>query len=409
MSRIGGIGADHRPADTDVRPPWTLPPWPWYGSDERAAADAVLASGRVNYWTGEEGRAFEREYASHLNAKHAIALANGTLALELPLRCWGIGPGDEVVVTPRSFMASVSCAVLQGATPVFADVEPDSGNISARSIERVLTPRTRAVIPVHLAGWPCDMAPIMELAREHGLKVIEDCAQAHGALYRGSPVGSIGDAGAFSFCQDKILTTAGEGGLLATNDDVMWRAAWAFKDHGKGWGAVYNTKHPPGFRWLHESFGTNWRLTELQSAIGRLQLRKLTGWQAARARNAARYIEAFQKLDLVRVPVPAPDLRHAWYKFYVYVRPEALKIGWSRDRLMTEINQREVPCFAGSCSEIYLEKAFEGTHFRPQQRLEVARQLGETSLMFLVHPTLTENDVGRMAEIAAEVVRSATR
>jgi dTDP-4-amino-4,6-dideoxygalactose transaminase len=306
-------------------------------------------------------------------------------------------------------MASVSCVVLQGATPVFADVEPDSGNISARSIECVLTPRTRAVIPVHLAGWPCDMAPIMELAREHRLKVIEDCAQAHGALYRGSPVGSIGDAGAFSFCQDKILTTAGEGGLLATNDDVMWRAAWAFKDHGKDWDAVYNREHRPGFRWLHESFGTNWRLTELQSAIGRLQLRKLTGWQVARARNAARYIEAFAKLDLVRVPVPASDLRHAWYKFYAYVRPEALKTGWSRDRLMTEINQRGVPCFAGSCSEIYREKAFEGTQFRPRQRLEVARQLGETSLMFLVHPTLTEQDVGRMAEIAAEVVRSASR
>ena len=384
-------------------------PWPSYGADERTAADAVLASGHVNYWTGEEGRAFEREYASHLNVNHAIALANGTLALELPLRCWGIGPGDEVVVTPRSFMASVSCVVLQGATPVFADVEPDSGNISARSIERVLTPRTRAVIPVHLAGWPCDMAPIMALAREHGLKVIEDCAQAHGALYRGSAVGSIGDAGAFSFCQDKILTTAGEGGLLATNDDVVWRAAWAFKDHGKDWDAVYSREHPPGFRWLHESFGTNWRLTELQSAIGRLQLRKLTGWQVARARNAAHYIEAFAKLDLVRVPLPASDLRHAWYKFYAYVRPDALKSGWSRDRLMAEINQRGVPCFAGSCSEIYLEKAFEGTHFRPRQRLEVARQLGETSLMFLVHPTLTEHEVGRMAEIAADVLRSATR
>ncbi|MBP7609915.1 MAG: DegT/DnrJ/EryC1/StrS aminotransferase family protein [Steroidobacteraceae bacterium] len=384
-------------------------PWPSYADDERTAADAVLASGRVNYWTGEEGRAFEREYASHLNVSHAIALANGTLALELPLRCWGIGPGDEVVVTPRSFMASVSCVILQGATPVFADVEADSGNINARSIERVLSRRTRAVIPVHLAGWPCDMAPIMELARERGLKVIEDCAQAHGAMYRGSPVGSIGDAGAFSFCQDKILTTAGEGGLLATSDDAMWRDAWAFKDHGKNWDAVYDREHPPGFRWLHESFGTNWRLTESQSAIGRLQLRKLPDWHAARYSNAARYIVAFADLDGLRVPLPASDCRHAWYKFYAYVRPEALKRGWSRDRLMTEINRRGVPCFSGSCSEIYLERAFDDTPFRPRQRLPMARQLGETSLMFLVHPTLTEADTEQMAEIAADVIRSATR
>lgn len=384
-------------------------PWPHYSDDERAAVDAVLASGNVNYWTGQEGREFEREYAASLGVRHAIALANGTLALELALRCWGIGPGDEVVVTPRSFMASVSCVVLQGAIPVFADVDRNSGNLTAQSIEAVLTARTRAVIPVHLAGWPCEMRSIMELARVRNLRVLEDCAQAHGATYQGTAVGSLGHAGAFSFCQDKIITTAGEGGLLVTDDDELWRAAWAFKDHGKSWDAVYGRKHPPGFRWLHESFGTNWRLTEIQSAVGRLQLRKLPGWHAARARNARRYIEAFKLLTALRIPLPRSGLEHAWYKFYAYLRPEALKAGWSRDRIMNEINAAGAPCFAGSCSEIYLERAFEGTNLGPAQGLPIARELGETSLMFLVHPTLSEEDTARMAEVAARVIATASR
>lgn len=399
------VGAWEGRGNSDLTPA----PWPVYAKDERAAADAVLASGQVNYWTGEEGRLFEREYGEYLGLEHAVALANGTLALELALRCWGIGPGDEVVVTPRSFMASVSCVVLQGAKPVFADVDRDSGNLTAGSIERVLTSRTRAVIPVHLAGWPCDMAPILDLARSRGLRILEDCAQSHGARYRGVPVGSIGDAGAFSFCQDKIITTAGEGGLLATRDATLWRRAWAFKDHGKDWDAVYSRQHAPGFRWLHESFGTNWRLTESQAAIGRLQLRKLPAWREARARNATTYTEAFSGLAAVRVPLPPRDMDHAWYKFYAYVRPEALKTGWSRDRIMAEITSRGVPCFSGSCSEIYLEKAFAGTGLRPGERLPVARELGETSLMFLVHPTLTVEQAARMAQVAAEVMRGASR
>ena len=401
------VAPDQEPTAGLVAP--AVAPWPCYAEDERAAADAVLASGRVNYWTGQEGRAFESEYAAHVGVRHAMALANGTLALELALRCWGIGPGDEVVVTPRSFMASVSCVVLQGATPVFADVDRDSGNMTASTIERVLSTRTRAVIPVHLAGWPCDMGPIMDLARARGLRVLEDCAQAHGARYRGIPVGGLGHAGAFSFCQDKIISTAGEGGLLATDDELLWRAGWSFKDHGKDWDAVYNRQHLPGFRWVHESFGTNWRLTEPQAAIGRRQLAKLGGWHAARAGNAQQYIDTLTPLSALRVPLPPAHVEHAWYRFYVYLRLEALKAGWSRDRVMTEINDRGVPCFAGSCSEIYLEKAFDGSGLRPTRRLEAAKELGETSLMFLVHPTLTVDDVGKMADIAAAVVRAASR
>ncbi|MGE0918626.1 DegT/DnrJ/EryC1/StrS family aminotransferase [Trichlorobacter lovleyi] len=379
-----------------------FPPWPSFTQDEADAVQRVLLSNRVNYWTGEEGREFEKEFAAYTNCKHAIALANGTIALELALYALGIGPGDEVITTCRTFIASASCIVLRGAKPVLADVDPVSQNITADTIRPHITSCTKAIICVHLAGWPCDMDPIMELARECGLKVIEDCAQAHGATYKGKQVGSLGDVAAFSFCQDKIMTTGGEGGMLTTNDEILWRKAWEFKDHGKSYDAVYNRQHPPGFRWLHESFGTNWRLTEMQSAIGRVQLRKLPDWTAKRQRHAAILTESLANIPALRVTAAPPEIGHAMYKYYVFVRPEMLNNPksniqnptlHSRDSIMAAINAEGVPCFSGSCSEIYREKAFIDAGYGPAKRLTVAKELGETSLMFLVHPTLTEADM----------------
>jgi dTDP-4-amino-4,6-dideoxygalactose transaminase len=382
-------------------------PWPYFAPDEVAAATRVLESGRVNYWTGDEGKLFENELANYCGARRAIALANGSVALELALYALGIGPGDEVITTSRTFIASASCAVMRGATPVLADVDRVSQNITAETIEPKITARTKAIIPVHLGGWPCDMDPINALAREHGIKVIEDCAQSHGATYKGRPVGSLGDIGAFSFCQDKIMTTGGEGGMLVTDDDSAWERAWAFKDHGKSWDAVYNRQHPPGFRWLHESFGTNWRLTEMQSAIGRVQLRKLDGWVAARRRNAQLLSDRFSKIEALRVTEPPREIGHSYYKYYVFVRPEVLKRGWDRDRIMDAVNAEGVPCFSGTCSEIYLEKAFAGIYSGP--RLPVARELGETSLMFLVHPTLTDAEMHDTAVAVEKVLQQAMR
>lgn len=368
-------------------------PWPYFDLDEIEAATAPLRSGKVNYWTGTEGREFEKEFAAYTGCNHAIALANGTMALELALYALGIGPGDEVITTSRTFIASASCIVMRGATPVLADVDPVSQNMTAETIRSLITQRTKAIISVHLAGWPCDMDLIMELAREHGLKVIEDCAQAHGATYKGRPVGSLGDVAAFSFCQDKIMTTGGEGGMLTTNNEALWRKAWEFKDHGKSYDAVYNRQHKPGFRWLHESFGTNWRLTEMQSAIGRVQLRKLPDWTAERQRHAAILTESFSQIPAVRITPAPPGIGHAMYKYYCFIRPEMLVSGWDRDRVMNAIVAEGIPCFSGSCSEIYLEKTFKDAGYGPPARLPVAKELGETSLMFLVHPTLSETDM----------------
>jgi dTDP-4-amino-4,6-dideoxygalactose transaminase len=400
-------------------------PWPSFTAEEAAAVQQVLLSNKVNYWTGTECRDFEKEFAAWAETSHAVALSNGTLALDVALKALGIGPGDEVVVTPRTFIASISCVVNAGAIPVFAEVDADSGNITASTIAAVVTPRTKAVICVHLAGWPCDMDPIMALAQQHEFKVIEDCAQAHGARYKGRSVGSIGHVGAWSFCQDKIMTTGGEGGMVTTNDEALWRTMWSYKDHGKSYEAVYERVHPPGFRWLHESFGTNWRMLEMQATIGRIQLRRMTAWTASRTANAQVLLQALAPFAGSTGPVRLPNFAcsscpgaaghctvgcvHGYYKLYVYVRPENLAAGWSRDRIVETVAAKGVPCYQGSCSEVYLEKAFDGTGWRPAHRLPVARLLGETSLMLLVHPTLTAEDMDQMGEVLNSVLTLAQR
>lgn len=382
-------------------------PWPSFTEEEADAVRAVVLSNQVNYWTGEQCRRFETEFAEWCGCAHAVAVANGTVALELALRALDIGPGDEVVVTPRTFIASASCIVSLGAVPVFADVDRDSQNISAATIAAVLTPRTRAVICVHLAGWPCDMDPIMALAEQHGLKVIEDCAQAHGARYQGRPVGSIGHVGAWSFCQDKIMTTGGEGGMVTTQDETLWRKMWAYKDHGKSYQAVYERQHPAGFRWLHEGFGTNWRMIEVQAVIGRIQLQRMSEWTRLRNANCEQIWACAREIRALRVPALPDEILHAAYKCYVFVEPVLLKADWTRRRILDTLNEAGVPCNQGSCSEIYLEKAFDNTGWRPASALVVARELGETSIMFMVHPTLTRTEMDKTCAALRQVMQEA--
>ncbi len=386
-----------------------LPPWPSFTEEEIDAVASVLRSNGVNYWTGQECREFEKEFADWCGTSRAVALTNGTVALDLALRGIGVGPGDEVIVTPRSFIASASSVVNVGAIPVFADVDFDSGNISPETINSAITDRTRAIIPVHLAGWPCDMEGIMALARANSLKVVEDCAQAHGASIGGRNVGSFGHVGAWSFCQDKIMTTGGEGGMVTTDDTEVWSTMWSYKDHGKSWNAVYGSHDLPGFRWVHESFGTNWRMLEVQAAIGRIQLHRLPEWTQRRTAVAERIRDAVAPFNsALRMPTPPSGTVHAYYRQYGYVRPSGLKRGWPRDRIVAECQKRGVPVMQGSCSEIYLEKAFDNTPWRPEHRLPVARELGETSLSFLCHPTITDDNMQQICSNLEEVLEQAT-
>ncbi len=387
----------------------SLPPWPDYSPGEVEAVQRVLQSNKVNYWTGDEGKNFEREFAQRINANHAVALANGTVALELAVKVLGIGPGDEVVVTPRTFVASASSIALHGAIPVFADVDPVSQNLTAESVSQVLSPRTKAIMAVHLAGWPCEMDELQQLADEHGLKVIEDCAQAHGAEYRDQYAGTFGDAAAFSFCQDKILTTGGEGGMLILKDEALWQQAWGYKDHGKAYDTVYHREHAIGYRWLHEALGTNWRITEMQAAIGRIQVKRLTDWVNRRRKHAAVLTKCFLDIPGLRVTVPPEHIKHAYYKYYVFIELESLRANWNRDRILQAINDSGVPCMTGTCPEVYLEKAVSGMGTPPQERLPVAKMLGDTSLMFMVHPTLEAADIEHFCDVVKSVMAQAVK
>lgn len=381
-------------------------PWPHYGDDEIAAVTEVLRSGRVNQWTGELVGKFEKACASAFGQPHALALANGSLALELALKAFGVGPGDEVIVTPRSFVASASCVDLVGATPVFADIDMDSQGLTAETIEARITARTKAIIPVHLNGRPCEMGPIMALAEKHGLTVIEDCAQSHGAAVDGRPTGSFGHAAAFSFCQDKIISTGGEGGMLLFAADAPARAAWSFRDHGKNPDKVASDDHPPGYRWLHDGVGTNWRMTEMQAAIGLIQLEKLPEWTAARTRNAERLAAALEKHAAVVVSRPRDGLTHAYYRFAFRLDPDHLAKDWDRDRVMTALEEAGVPCFVGACPELYREGLYRDRDHAPCPQAEA---LGEVSLTLLVHPTLDDAFLSHCERVIGDVFGQASR
>ncbi len=383
-------------------------PWPMYASDEVSAATEALTSGKVNYWTGKVGRTFEEAFARYTGSRHAIAISNGTATLEVAALALGLQPGDEFVTTPRTFVGTVSALALRGLNPVFADVDRDSGNITADSIEAVWTPRTRMILPVHLGGWPCDMPAIIVLARRKGASVIEDCAQAHRAKIGGRSIGTFGEIGSWSFCQDKIITTAGEGGMITVNDEELWSKMWSLKDHGKSYEAVYHREHAPGFRWLHEGWGGNYRMAEFQSAVGLTQLTKLDEWVTIRNRNAKILFDAIGNEPTVRVPIPAAGIEHAYYRAYVYVEASALADGWSRDRILAEIQGMGIPSFVGSCSEIYLEKAFANAGIEVR-RLPVAHELTGSSMAFLTHPTITESGMAEVAEAVKSVLCRAKR
>ena len=383
--------------------------WPSFSEEEADAVKNVLLSNKVNYWTGNECREFEKEFAVWSNSKYAIALGNGTLALDSAFKALDISVGDEVIVTARTYIASVTSIINAGAIPIFADVDLNSQNITPGTIRSMITSKTKAIVCVHLAGWPCEMDEIIDLANEFNLYVIEDCSQAHGAKYKGKSVGSIGNIGCWSFCQDKIMTTGGEGGMVTTNDKSLWSKMWSYKDHGKSYEAVYEKKHPDGFRWVNESFGTNWRMTEMQGVIGRIQLRRMQNWRTNRITNANKIWDIAKKCKGLRVPDIPNHVDHAAFKCYIFVKSNELKNKWNRDKIIKEINALGVPCYSGSCPEVYLEKAFDKTEFRPKERLVNAKELGETSLMFLVHPTLSKDEIQQTCNLITSTMNLATR
>ena len=378
--------------------------WPQFSFKEINAVKKVISSGKVNYLTGEEGKKFESEYARWCGTKYAIALANGTLALEVALKSINIKKGDEVIVTPRSFIASVSCVINMGGIPKFADVDENSGNITTHTIRKLISSKTKAIICVHLGGLPCEMDGITTLAKKNNLYLIEDCSQAHGASYKGKKVGSIGHIGTWSFCQDKIISTGGEGGMITTNNRSLYEKIWSLKDHGKNRKKLNNPKPRNEFVWLHDQFGSNYRMTEMQAAIGRIQLRKIDTTSRIRNRNARCLINIFKKYpEIFTLQNVDNHMKHAYYKFYVYLKQ---KKGLSRAKIISEFRKSKIECFSGSCSEIYLEKAFDNKKYKPKKRLTNAKQIGETSIVFLVHQTINKNHIDQICKKIDKIIKT---
>jgi len=378
--------------------------WPQFEQDEVEAATAVLAAGKVNALVhGEQTRAFEKEFASFLGTVHAVAVSNGTVALELALRALGIGPGDEVIVPARSFFATVSCVVAVGATPVFADIDRKTQNILPESAARMVSRATRAIICVHLGGLPCDVSGLQQLCGKEGLFLIEDCAQAHGAAIDGRMVGSFGDIAAFSFCTDKIISTGGEGGMVVTSSGKLWKRAFSYKDHGKDPDKI--RQHAPGsrFRYIHDEFGSNFRMTEFQAAIGRRQLAKLPHWLGRRRRNAQALSEALRDHPLCIVPSSAPGVMHAWYKYNLVIRVEDLRERSSVEEIVDILRAQGITCGTGSCPDMSQEAAFR-TMPKREGDLPNAAWLGRRNLMLAVDHLFEPEQMRAIGDIAARTI-----
>ena len=391
----------------------SFPKWPVFDKSEIDLASNILESGKVNYWTGNHGKNFEKEFSEHFDVKYSIAMANGSLALSSSYLALGLKKNDEISTTPRTFIATASSAVLLGYKPIFADVDLDSGLITSDTIEPLINKKTKAISVVHLGGWPADMNSICALAKKYNLKVVEDCAQAHGAKIKCGEkfrnVGSFGNVSAWSFCQDKIMTTCGEGGMVTTNTRKYWDLIWSFKDHGKDYSKVYEDNKNLGFKWLHERFGSNFRLTEIQSAIGRSQIKKLKDWNYKRKKNAQILIDELSTCSCIRIPKVPQNIIHAYYRFYCYVNLDALSTDWNRGRIIKEITNSGYPVFEGTCGEIYLEKCFIKAGITPKKRLLNASNLSSTSLCFLTHPSIDEYTMHEYARNIKKVLDSALR
>ncbi|MDR1775660.1 MAG: DegT/DnrJ/EryC1/StrS family aminotransferase [Actinomycetes bacterium] len=409
--------------------------WPHIPDDGIAAVERVLRSGKISYWTGTQARDFEKEFAAYTGAAHAVAVANGTLTLEIALRSLGIGPGDEVIVPSRTFIATAGSVVALGAVPVICDIDPDTNCLTALTVARVTTPRTRAVIVVHLGGYPAPMPELLDFTRQLDIAVIEDCAQAHGALSAGRAVGTWGDAGCYSFSQEKILPL-GEGGMItygradetdATTRDrarAHFEAAWSYRDHGRSWQKAHDASvaaASPTFRYLNDSFGTNARMGEMEGALGRVLLRHLPAWHAARAANAQVLVDALAgEQDLCRLLVLPQHERergseHAYYRLYGLLNIARLRDDWSRDRIVNELNARvserhpqATPAAQyGSAAFIGREAAWVANGLAANQDLPGAQVADGGSIAFYIDPAHSTDDMQAIADTLVEILHAA--
>ena len=375
-----------------------------YTKEQIQSVSNILRKNKTNYWTGNECKLFEEEFSKYIGNKYSIAVSNGSVALELSLKALNLKKGDKVIVSPRSFIISASCVLNMGLKPIFADVDIN-GNLDIDGISKSYNKNVKAIIVVHLNGLSCDLDPILKFTKKNKIYLIEDCSQAHGAVYKGKFVGSFGDVATWSFCQDKIISTGGEGGMISTNDKKIWEQIWSYKDHGKNYQSVFFKKHKEGFRWLHDGLGSNYRMTEMQATLGRHQLKQLDNQIKKRNKIANLYIEnlkefmhkkhVLKKLDFKCSTCPSKKIenekcnlcRHAFYRLNLFINPKIV----NQIKLITELDKNNVTARVGSCPEIYREQIFKKLKIYPKKRLINAKLLGEISLQFGINPKKSIN------------------
>ena len=316
--------------------------YPYYDQNSIKKVKKILASGKVNYWTGKETISFEKEFSNYIGNKYSVAVSNGSVALEIAIKSLNLKKNDQVIVSPRSFVISASSVLNAGSNIKFADVDVN-GNLSIETIKKSYNKKIKAIILVHLNGLPCDMDPIIKFVRQNKIYLIEDCSQAHGAIYKGKKVGSHGHISIWSFCQDKIISTGGEGGMISTNNEKLWQRCWSEKDHGKNYKSVFLKKHKIGFRWLHDYLGSNFRMTEMQAALGREQLKTLEKQIKKRNLIANLYLNGlkyyYQKHNILKKPefkcqtytnkndkkLFENKYRHAFYRLNLFINKDNVK------------------------------------------------------------------------------------
>ena len=376
--------------------------WPRHSTKEIQLVNKIIKSGRVNQWTGEYVNKFEKKFCKYFNLNYSLAVANGTVGLEAAINSFNLNKGSEIVVTPRSFIASASSVLKMGFKPVFSDVDLNSQNIELDNIKKVITKKTKAIICVHLAGYPTDMKPIMEYARKKNIYIIEDCSQAHGAKINNKYVGTFADISVWSFCQDKIISTLGEGGMIATNNSKLYKRLLSYRDHGKNFNQLSKIRNLNQFNYINDFIGTNIRMTEIQAAVGYLQLNNLAKWVNAR-NNIIKQIEKklFNiKKGIVLIEYPK-NIKHAFYRYYFFIKNNQFKNGWNYLKLINALRKKDKSFFIGGCPEIYNEKIF--SKYRPSKKLTNTFLLSKTSICIRIDHNITKKRIDYLSQSIEDV------
>jgi dTDP-4-amino-4,6-dideoxygalactose transaminase len=360
--------------------------WPNFSKNLISKVSNVIKSGKINYTTGKYGKKFEYEFSKYVGNKYSVAICNGTAALEVAIKSLKLPKRSEIIVPARSFFASASCIVNTGYTPVFVDVDLLTQNVCLKDLKKKINWKTKAIVCVHLAGLPCDMYGIKKIAKKNKIKIIEDCSQAHGASINNKQVGSFGDVSTWSFCNDKIISTLGEGGMISTNNKKIYEFCKRYINHGT---VLKIEKNLDKFIYSKDYFGTNLRITEIQSIAGLEQLKNLEKIQIYRDKVAKNYFDFISKYQKYFYSYyPSKEIKSAWYRFYFFVKINSKDDQKTRYKIIKDLKKKNLRCFTGSCPEIYLEKSFRKLKGFKQKRLKNCKILGETSIALDIDHTI---------------------